>query len=235
MSCAASQRHAPCSLCRRIEPAANRRRRGCMRREFLVASPTAILSREGKGDGVAVNKSVRAADLLRCTWPFNRRESRRADPHRRGAAVFRWRRALRPAGQARARPRRQGYQRGGRNPRPAGQGHLCRRQDAAGIRRERRAHADRKRRRFGACRPDHVGKPQCDRAGRRKPENAAALRHQLRRRQMQPLCLLVLDRAEPGAGPVAALHDRDFWQNLFPARSRPGLAAPDVRYRAAAA
>jgi hypothetical protein len=69
-----------------------------------------------------------------------------------------------------------------------------------------------------------------DRAGRVKPENAAALRHQLRGRQMQPICFRVQHGSEPGAGPIAALYESNLWQQLFPARCRPGLAAPDVRY-----
>src|SRR5258708_1576310 len=52
-------------------------------------SPSADLSRGGDAHGDAVNKmhDGRAAGLLRSAQPFNRRRSRRADSHRRGAAV----------------------------------------------------------------------------------------------------------------------------------------------------
>jgi len=65
------------------------------------------------------------------------------------------------------------------------------------------------------------------------PEDAAALRHELRRRQMQPIFFLFQHGSQPGAGPIAALHESDLRRHLFPAGRRPGLASPDVRHRAA--
>ena len=96
----------------------------------------------------------------RLDGPSDQRQGGRSDQDRCGLTVLRRRRALRPAGQARPRPRRQGDQRRRRHPRPAGGTDLRGRQDQSGGGGGGDAEADRARRRAGGGRADHLAEPQ---------------------------------------------------------------------------